>query len=136
MIRKASLLAVAIGAILAAEPAGAQEVKASENGQFTPDPAKVKVGKSRFSSKGCTACHSIGKGKMAGPDLNGLFVRRSEDWIKSWLKDPNAMLATDEQAKEMLKEYKGIKMPNMKLSDADIEALMHYIASEQKPKEK
>jgi hypothetical protein len=29
----------------------------------------------------------------------------------------------------MLKEYKGVKMPNMKLKDDEIEALLHYMAS-------
>ena len=134
MVRKAGLFALAIGAILVAEPASAQEAKASTESQFVADAGLAKTGKSKFSSKGCNACHSIGKGKMAGPDLNGLYERRTTDWIRSWLKDPNAMLATDDQAKAMLKEFKGIKMPNLKLSDADVEALMHYIASEQKPK--
>jgi uncharacterized protein YneF (UPF0154 family) len=33
-----------------------------------------------------------------------------------------------------LKELKNIKMPDMKLSDADIDALMHYIAQETQKK--
>ena len=133
MVRKAALLVGAIGVVFIAEPASAQEVKASD-GQFVADAALAKTGKSKFSSKGCNACHSIGKGKMAGPDLNGLYERRTAEWVKNWLKDPNTMLATDDQAKAMLKEYNGIKMPNLKLSDADVEALMHYIAAEQKAK--
>jgi mono/diheme cytochrome c family protein len=133
MARSTPFVVAALAACAFAMPAQAQEAKGSESGSpIAIDAALVKTGKAKFSSKACSACHAIGK-KMAGPDLNGVFERRSVDWLKSWLKDPNAMLATDETAKALLKEYKGVKMPNMKLTDADIEALLHYLASEQKP---
>ena len=134
MIRKAGLVMMAAAAVLVAKPAQAQEVKASGSEQFPVDAALAKVGKSKWSSKGCSACHTIGKGKMAGPDLNGVFERRTVDWLKSWLKDPPAMLATDETAKAMLKEYNGIKMPNLKLKEEEISALLNYMAQEQKAK--
>lgn len=133
MIRKTGLLAVALGVTLFAAPVDAQEVKAASK-QLVPDPALAKGGKSKFASSGCSACHSIGKGKIVGPDLNGVFERRTLEWIKSWLKNPGAMLETDDAAKAMLKEYNGIMMPDLKLTDDDIEALIHYIASEQKAK--
>jgi hypothetical protein len=34
----------------------------------------------------------------------------------------------------MLAQYKNIKMPDMKLADADIDALIHYIAQETQKK--
>ena len=89
-----------------------------------------------FASKGCNGCHSIGAGERAGPDLAGVSERRDAEWVKKFLKDPPAMLATDSLAMTLLAKYKNVKMPNMKLSDADIDALLHYIAEETAKKKK
>jgi mono/diheme cytochrome c family protein len=56
--------------------------------------------------------------------------------VKSWLKNPEPMFETDAAVQAMVKEYNGLKMPNMKLTDAQIDQVMHYIASEQKAKKK
>jgi cytochrome c551/c552 len=40
------------------------------------------------------------------------------------------MLASDSIAQAMLAEAKGVKMPQVKLSDAEIDQLIHYIAQE------
>jgi cytochrome c2 len=109
-------------------PVRAQEVKSS--GSFGSDEAAVKKGKGLFQARGCFGCHTVGKGKLAGPDLAGVMDRREGDWMRKWLKSPDEMLASDPAAQEMLKEYKGVKMPNMKLKDDEIEALMHYMAAE------
>lgn len=92
------------------------------------DPAVAKRGQSLFRNRGCEACHSIGGGKRAGPDLKGVTERRELDWLKRWLKNTNEMLATDSIAKAMLAEYKGVRMPPLKLTDPEIDALLHYIA--------
>ena len=102
----------------------------------TVDPALAKKGRSIFASKGCNGCHSINAGKRAGPDLAGVSERRDAEWLKKFLHDPPAMLATDSLAMALLAEYKNVKMPNMKLSDADIDALIHYIAEETAKKKK
>jgi cytochrome c2 len=88
----------------------------------------AKKGKSVFVNKGCGACHSIGKGKMAGPDLAGVTTRRSQDWLKRWLKDPTAMFGKDSTADALVVEFKNVKMPNMKLSDGDIAGVLAYLA--------
>ena len=46
------------------------------------------------------------------------------------------MLATDSTAKALLAEFQNIKMPNMKLTDADVDALVHYIQQESDKKKK
>lgn len=97
--------------------------------QMNVDPALAKKGKSVFSNKGCAACHTIGKnGKMAGPDLAGVTERRSTDWLKRWLKNPTEMFGSDSIADAMLVAAKNVKMPNMKLNDSEIDALIHYFA--------
>jgi len=92
-------------------------------------PADVKRGKSLFENKGCSGCHSIGAGRRAGPDLKGVTERRSREWLQKWIKDPDAMLASDSTAQQLLAEAKGIKMVNAHLGDADINALIDFLDS-------
>jgi cytochrome c551/c552 len=86
-------------------------------------------GEALFQSKGCVACHTIGKGKLVGPDLKGITERRDQEWITKWLKDPDTMIRTDPTAKELLKQYL-VPMPNQGLTDEDIKALMAYFKHE------
>ncbi len=102
--------------------------------QAQANPALASRGKSLFTSRGCTGCHSIGKGKQAGPDLLGVTDRRSVDWLKRWLHAPESMYDSDSIAKGLLADAKGIKMPNLRLNDADIDALISYLAAESQKK--
>ena len=92
------------------------------------DQAEAEQGKKLFESRGCTACHTIGKGKLTGPDLAGVSKRRDEEWIKKWLKSPETMLMTDPVAKEMLGVYM-VPMPNQGLSDEEIDVIIDYFES-------
>ena len=96
--------------------------------QMNVDPNLAKRGASLFKSKGCTACHTIGKGRLSGPDLAGVTDRRSHDWLKRWLKNPADLIGADSIADAMVAEAKNVKMPNLKLSDSDIDALLNYLA--------
>lgn len=93
------------------------------------DQAEVEKGEKIFKERGCAACHSIGKGKIAGPDLLGVTQRRDEEWLKKWLKSPDTMILTDPIAKEMLGEYM-VPMPNLGLSDEEIDVLIDYFEYE------
>jgi protein SCO1/2 len=75
-------------------------------------------------------CHSIGQGVRAGPDLLGVTERRDHGWLKKWLQDPATMLQSDSIAQAMLAEAKGVKMPNVKLTEREIDGLIHYMAQE------
>ena len=88
------------------------------------DPVAVK-GKLNFESK-CLACHSIGQGKKLGPDLAGVTKRRTDAWLTSWLTSPEKMLASDADAKAMLKESNNIPMPNQNLTSAEIQQYLKY----------
>jgi protein SCO1/2 len=125
MTRIFALVAVALIAFTSVGAAQAAPVDAN----------LAKRGKALFSNRGCAGCHTFGK-KLGGPDLVGVTERREKDWLRNWLKAPDQMLTTDSTAKAMLAEFQGIKMPNMKLTDADVDALVHYMQQESDKKKK
>ncbi len=86
----------------------------------------IDPGERTYLRVGCTSCHTIGKGKLIGPDLAGVTKRRTRDWLKKWLKDPPSMLATDETARKLLEEYLS-PMPSYGLSDREIDRLIQYM---------
>ena len=91
----------------------------------TPTDPEAARGQLAFESK-CLACHSIGQGKKLGPDLAGVTKHRDDAWLTRWLKNPEQMLQTDAHAKEMLKEYNNIPMPNQNLTDTEIRQYLKY----------
>jgi cytochrome c551/c552 len=115
---------VVLGTAIAALTVSASSASAQEND------ALLKRGHMLWNNRGCRTCHGIGK-KMAGPDLAGLEARRSREWINKWLHETDSMLASDSTAIGMLNEWRGIKMPKQNLSDADIDALLAYLRSEE-----
>jgi len=129
MTRMSKLILAAGAAVAVALPS----VVAAQGSSFTVDPNLAKRGRTVYQNKGCGGCHAIGK-VNAAPDLAGVYERRSSEWLHRWLKSTTEMLQTDSAAMSMLKTWKNIKMPDMKLSDADIDALMHYIAQETQKK--
>ena len=82
----------------------------------------------------CAACHSVGADEKAqaalrrvGPDLGGVTRARERPWLMRWLKEPDRMLAEkDPLATALLERYK-VAMPNLRLSEADIAALLDYL---------
>jgi protein SCO1/2 len=122
-------LAVVVAAIAVAPAAVAAQ------GSVTVNADLAKKGKTLFSNRGCNACHAFGK-KLAGPDLVGATERRDLDWLRRWLKSTDEMLESDSIAKAMLVEYQNVKMPNLKLSDQEVDALIHYMQQESDKKKK
>jgi len=94
------------------------------------DEAAAKRGQSLFQNRGCVGCHSIGKGKRSGPDLAGVTQRRSLEWLRRWIKNPTPMFDTDSTAKALLAEFNNTRMPNLRLKDDEVDALLHYIQQE------
>lgn len=110
-------------AILLQNPAYSDEDKAASESK------SAEKGEAVFKEKGCTACHTIGGGKLSGPDLAGVTERREEEWLKEWIKSPDKMIMTDPIAKEMLKEY-FVPMPNQGLTDEEVDEIIVYLKYE------
>jgi len=85
-------------------------------------------GQAVFEAK-CKACHTIGGGKLIGPDLKGITQRRDVSWLSAWIKAPDKVLASgDSIAKQLVGQY-GMQMPNLGLSDTDVADLIAYFQS-------
>lgn len=79
----------------------------------------------------CSGCHTIGGGKLAGPDLEGLADRREQAWVERFIQAPDEVIASgDPIAKQLLAEY-GAQMPNLGVSDAQLASLVAFLGFEQ-----
>lgn len=90
---------------------------------YEPIPAGERV----FLRSGCLSCHTVGRGRLIGPDLAGVLKRRTPDWLRLWLQDPPRMLL-DPALKAEFKDYP-TSMPNLNLGPDDIELLVQYLSS-------
>jgi len=76
----------------------------------------------------CAACHTIGKGKLIGPDLQGVTERLDRAWLKSFILNSTEIIAGgDEYANKLFEEYNKIPMPPNNLTDEQLEVLLTYI---------
>lgn len=76
--------------------------------------------------RNCSACHKMGT-RLVGPDLTGVTERRSEDWIKSFITNSQAMVkAGDADAVAIFNEFK-VPMTSFPLTDTELTALVDYL---------
>ena len=76
----------------------------------------------------CAACHTIGQGDNVGPDLRGVTSARSRTWLMHFIESPDKMLSErDPIATSLYDKYKRVPMPNLRLGDPDVDALLTYL---------
>lgn len=99
-----------------------------------PELRKITTGESLFRTR-CASCHTIGEGEVSasnkqliGPDLLGVTLKRDKKWLVRWLAEPDKMLEEkDPLAMALLAQYNNVPMPNLRLNDFEIQALLEYI---------
>lgn len=85
------------------------------------DTVPIAQGAALVETRFCRACHRIGgEGMEVGPDLNQVSLRRSQEWLRRWLKDPAAVKP-------------GTIMPFYSWTDAEIDSVIAYLAQYRKP---
>lgn len=76
----------------------------------------------------CSPCHTIGKGKLVGPDLAGVTKRQQEDWLLKFISSSQAVINSgDAYAKQKFEEFNKVVMPDPGISDAEIKMILTYI---------
>jgi protein SCO1/2 len=67
-----------------------------------------------------------------GPDLLAVAKKRDRIWLARWLKEPDKMLEEkDPLAMSLFEKYK-ISMPNMRLTEKDVENIIGFMEAEDK----
>jgi mono/diheme cytochrome c family protein len=92
----------------------------------------AETGQEIFESN-CAACHTIGKGKLVGPDLAGVTSRREESWLIRQIKEPDRLIAEkDPIVMQLVQESDNVEMVPLELSDAEVGAVIAYLKSIEK----
>jgi len=78
----------------------------------------------------CVACHTIGGGKLIGPDLANVQQRRPREWLLRFIKSSKSVIDSgDPYAVARFEEFNNIPMPDNNFSDAQIMNILGYIAA-------
>ena len=78
---------------------------------------QVSAGLEVYKTQRCSMCHKVnGAGGKNGPDLSSVGTTRDAAWLKAYLVNPKA-------------ENPKNKMPPVKASAADLDALVSYLRS-------
>jgi mono/diheme cytochrome c family protein len=85
-----------------------------------------------FFQQNCMNCHTIGGGRLTGPDLKDVEQRRDRGSLIEFLLDPPAMVARgDPYVLKLQQEARGVVMPKLAGMDrARVEALLDLIKTE------
>jgi protein SCO1/2 len=91
------------------------------------------AGETLFRTR-CAPCHLVGPDDgltRSGPNLLGVTERRDRRWLARWLAAPDEMLAKgDPVALQLYGSFNKVPMPNMKLADGEVTALVDYLDAE------
>jgi protein SCO1 len=93
-------------------------------------PINLDKGKYIFATR-CAACHTVGHGDKIGPDLQGVANVRDRAWLMKFISTPDDVLASkDPIATALFKKYNQVMMPNLRLGDLDLAAVMDFLTAE------
>lgn len=95
-----------------------------------PELRKLARGETLFRTR-CGSCHSVdgsNRDSDIGPDLYGVTRRREPQWLLDWLRAPDRMFAEgDPLALELVAQYNGLVMPNLRLNQKEALDLVDYM---------
>ena len=76
----------------------------------------------------CISCHTIGGGRLIGPDLEGVSKKRNAEWLKQWINSSSDFIASgDADAISIFEEYNKVAMTSFYFEDEDMDALLTYL---------
>ncbi len=66
----------------------------------------------RYFRANCMTCHTIGGGRLTGPDLKDVTKRKDREWLIKFIQNPTAVIDSgDPYAAKLLESARGVKMP-------------------------
>ncbi|MFT7177218.1 MAG: cytochrome oxidase Cu insertion factor (SCO1/SenC/PrrC family) [Halioglobus sp.] len=105
-----------------------KSVKTQKSYADAPEMPEAIAGELIYRTR-CSSCHQFGQDGV-GPDLFAVTRRRDPVWLARWIKEPDKMLEErDPLAISLFDRYK-IPMPNMRLTERDIEEVIGYMEFE------
>jgi cytochrome c551/c552 len=88
---------------------------------------QAQEGKELFTAN-CTACHTIGKGQLVGPDLKNSHKKYKEAWLIKWIRSSQTLInKNDPIAVALFKQYNEIPMPDVDMTDNQIKSVIAYM---------
>lgn len=87
-----------------------------------------------FFRQNCVSCHTIGGGRITGPDLKDVTQRKDRAWLAQFITNPKAMIDSgDPYALRLQQEARGVIMPTIVgMTKARADLLLDLIAAESK----
>ena len=87
-----------------------------------------------YFRQNCTSCHTIGGGRLVGPDLKNVTQRKEHAWLQSFVANPKAKLdAGDPYVLTLKEEARGAIMPNIAgINETTAASLLALIDAESK----
>lgn len=87
-----------------------------------------------FFKQNCASCHTIGGGRLTGPDLKDITKRKDREWLANFIANPKAVIdGGDPYAQQLLQESRGVVMPTLfGLTRDRIDSLFNLIEAESK----
>lgn len=80
-----------------------------------------------FSQK-CVSCHTIGRGKLIGPDLSNVHKIRTEDWLIKFIQSSQSVIKSgDSTAVAVFNQFNQSVMPDQKLTVNEVKSIVEYI---------
>jgi mono/diheme cytochrome c family protein len=131
----AALGVLACGGDRGAESAASQAEQVESGAQLAAGPAAptgpidaalAESGEEAFRAKGCAGCHTIGGGRLTGPDLQGVTERRPFDWTIAMIMNPDSMIKEDATARQLFAEYM-TPMLNVGVTPEEARAIYEFL---------
>ena len=102
----------------------------SDEADIPTDSTSIAKGAQIFNQN-CIACHSIDQDGI-GPALGGITKTVSADWLKDFIRNPQAMIESgDSRAKESFEKYKSVMPAFDYYKEEDLEGIVAYLHTHQ-----
>lgn len=87
---------------------------------------------SDFFQQNCTSCHTIGGGRLTGPDLKDVTKQKDRAWLEHFIQGPKAVIdAGDPFALQLQQDARGVVMPTVQgMTPQMAKALLDLIEAE------